>query len=74
MTLTSFNGSEVLVWIFKQNPRRLKRDYQYESAVNILNRAYIRNAKLEISMPEADKIYEKMCEVAENIKTQVNMD
>lgn len=74
MTLTSFNGSEALVWIFKQNPKRLKKDYQYESAVNIFNRPYVRSAKLEINMLEAERIYDKMCEVSKNIRTQVNMD
>ena len=71
MTLTSFNGSESLVWLFKQNPRYLPENHQFESAVSILNEPYINSTKLEISTSEADEIYSKMCEISENVKKQI---
>lgn len=72
MTLSTYNGSESLVWLFNQNPRKLNKRSQYESAVNVYNRAYVRKCVLGIEPAEAQLVYDKMEEISGNIRERLN--
>ncbi|XP_039260099.2 3-keto-steroid reductase/17-beta-hydroxysteroid dehydrogenase 7-like [Styela clava] len=70
LTLSTYNGSESLIWLFKQDPRNLKKNYQYESAVNIFNQRYVSNVEIDISPTEAETIFQKMVTTTEEIRAE----
>ncbi|XP_058516936.1 3-keto-steroid reductase/17-beta-hydroxysteroid dehydrogenase 7 [Ochotona princeps] len=70
-TLTPYNGSEALVWLFQQRPESLSPLTKYMSATTGLGNNYIIHQKMDVDEDTAEKLYQSLLELERQMKVSV---
>uniref|UniRef100_A0A2I3SWP3 3-keto-steroid reductase/17-beta-hydroxysteroid dehydrogenase 7 n=1 Tax=Pan troglodytes TaxID=9598 RepID=A0A2I3SWP3_PANTR len=70
-TLTPYNGTEALVWLFHQKPESLKPLIKYLSATTGFGRNYIMTQKMDLDEDTAEKFYQKLLELEKHIRVTI---
>ncbi|XP_040859278.1 3-keto-steroid reductase/17-beta-hydroxysteroid dehydrogenase 7 [Ochotona curzoniae] len=70
-TLTPYNGSEALVWLFQQRPESLSPLTKYMSATTGLGNNYIIHQKMDVNEDTAEKLYQSLLELERQMKVSV---
>ncbi|XP_034786231.1 3-keto-steroid reductase/17-beta-hydroxysteroid dehydrogenase 7 isoform X1 [Pan paniscus] len=70
-TLTPYNGTEALVWLFHQKPESLNPLIKYLSATTGFGRNYIMTQKMDLDEDTAEKFYQKLLELEKHIRVTI---
>ncbi|XP_075420306.1 3-keto-steroid reductase/17-beta-hydroxysteroid dehydrogenase 7 [Tenrec ecaudatus] len=70
-TLTPYNGTEALVWLFHQKPESLDPLTKYMSATTGLGHNYIIHQKMDIDENTAEKFYQSLLELEKHMRTTI---
>ncbi|XP_007935946.1 3-keto-steroid reductase/17-beta-hydroxysteroid dehydrogenase 7 [Orycteropus afer afer] len=70
-TLTSYNGTEALVWLFHQKPESLNPLTKYMSATTGFGNNYVIHQKMDLDEDSAEKFYQSLLELEKHVKTTV---
>ncbi|EHB12812.1 3-keto-steroid reductase [Heterocephalus glaber] len=70
-TLTPYNGTEALVWLFHQKPESLNPLIKYLSATTGLGNNYVMMQKLDIDEDTAEKFYQNLLELEKHIRVTI---
>jgi 17beta-estradiol 17-dehydrogenase/3beta-hydroxysteroid 3-dehydrogenase len=67
-TLTPYNGTEALVWIFHQKPESLNPLTKYLSATTGFGSNYVMVQKMDIDEDTAEKFYQNLLELEKHVR------
>lgn len=70
-TLTPYNGTEVLVWLFRQNPRSLDPWTKYLSNTTGLGTNYVMPQKMDLNEEMAQSFYQKLLALEQRVRIRV---
>lgn len=72
-TLSPYNGTEALVWLFHQKPESLNPLEKYQSCTSGLWNNYVAARKMDIDIEMAEVFYNKLLELEKNMKKNDGM-
>lgn len=67
-TLTPYNGTEALVWLFHQKPESLNPLIKYMSATTGFGSNYVTVQKMDIDEDTAEKFYQNLLELEKHVR------
>ncbi|MBZ3870765.1 3-keto-steroid reductase [Sciurus carolinensis] len=67
-TLTPYNGTEALVWLFHQKPESLNPLTKYMSATTGFGSNYVTVQKMDIDEDTAEKFYQNLLELEKHVR------
>ncbi|XP_057585816.1 3-keto-steroid reductase/17-beta-hydroxysteroid dehydrogenase 7 isoform X2 [Hippopotamus amphibius kiboko] len=67
-TLTPYNGTEALVWLFHQKPESLNPLVKYLSATTGFGNNYVVSKKMDLDEDTAEKFYQNLLELEKHIR------
>uniref|UniRef100_A0A4W3K307 3-keto-steroid reductase/17-beta-hydroxysteroid dehydrogenase 7 n=1 Tax=Callorhinchus milii TaxID=7868 RepID=A0A4W3K307_CALMI len=67
-TLNTQNGTEALVWLFKQKPESLDPLVKYHSCTSGFGNNYVVPRKMDLDIETAEAFYKKLLELEQNTK------
>ncbi|KAL2771376.1 3-keto-steroid reductase/17-beta-hydroxysteroid dehydrogenase 7 isoform 1, partial [Daubentonia madagascariensis] len=70
-TLTPYNGTEVLVWLFHQKPESLNPLTKYLSATTGFGSNYIMTQKMDLDEDTAEKFYQNLLELEKHVRVTI---
>lgn len=70
-TLTPYNGTEALVWLFHQKPESLNPLTKYMSATTGLGNNYVTTQKMDLDEDTAEKLYQSLLELEKHVKVSL---
>ncbi|XP_049737049.1 3-keto-steroid reductase/17-beta-hydroxysteroid dehydrogenase 7 isoform X1 [Elephas maximus indicus] len=70
-TLTPYNGTEALVWLFHQKPESLNPLTKYMSATTGFGNNYVIPQKMDLDEDTAEKFYQSLLELEKHIRATV---
>ncbi|XP_004449447.1 3-keto-steroid reductase/17-beta-hydroxysteroid dehydrogenase 7 isoform X2 [Dasypus novemcinctus] len=70
-TLTPYNGTEALVWIFHQKPESLNPLTKYMSATTGFGSNYVTSQKMDLDEDTAAKFYQNLLELEKHIRATI---
>ncbi|KAB0398484.1 hypothetical protein E2I00_011681 [Balaenoptera physalus] len=70
-TLTPYNGTEVLVWLFHQKPESLNPLVKYLSATTGFGSNYVTSKKIDLDEDTAEKFYQNLLELEKDIRVTI---
>ncbi|XP_037362493.1 3-keto-steroid reductase/17-beta-hydroxysteroid dehydrogenase 7 [Talpa occidentalis] len=70
-TLTPFNGTEALVWLFHQKPESLNPFIKYLSATTGFGSNYVVNQKMDLDEDTAEKFYQSLLDLGKHIRATI---
>uniref|UniRef100_A0A8C6LMQ2 3-keto-steroid reductase/17-beta-hydroxysteroid dehydrogenase 7 n=1 Tax=Nothobranchius furzeri TaxID=105023 RepID=A0A8C6LMQ2_NOTFU len=68
LTLTTYNGSEALFWVFLQKPESLNPFSKYHSLTSALGNSYTQPHKMDINMETSESLYEKLLQLEKDMR------
>ncbi|XP_045403185.1 3-keto-steroid reductase/17-beta-hydroxysteroid dehydrogenase 7 isoform X1 [Lemur catta] len=70
-TVTPYNGTEVLVWLFHQKPESLNPLTKYLSATTGFGRNYVTTQKMDLDEDTAEKFYQNLLELEKHVRVSI---
>ncbi|XP_014685007.1 3-keto-steroid reductase/17-beta-hydroxysteroid dehydrogenase 7 isoform X1 [Equus asinus] len=71
-TLTPYNGTEAMVWLFHQKPESLDPLAKYLSSTTGFGRNYVMTQKMDLDEDTAEKFYQKLLELEKHIRVTIH--
>ncbi|XP_069793895.1 3-keto-steroid reductase/17-beta-hydroxysteroid dehydrogenase 7 [Narcine bancroftii] len=72
-TLSPFNGTEAMVWLFTQKPESLDPMVKYHSCTSGIGNNYMATSKMDIDIETAEVFYQEMLKLENQIKANNQM-
>ncbi|XP_041064432.1 3-keto-steroid reductase isoform X1 [Carcharodon carcharias] len=72
-TLSPYNGTEALVWLFTQKPESLDPMMKYLSCTSVLGNNYIAPCKMDVDMETAEIFYQELLKLEGKMKEKNGM-
>ncbi|XP_077743214.1 3-keto-steroid reductase/17-beta-hydroxysteroid dehydrogenase 7 isoform X2 [Canis aureus] len=70
-TLTPYNGTEALVWLFHQKPESLNPLTKYLSATTGFGSNYVATQKMDLDEDTAEKFYQNLLELEKRVRVTI---
>uniref|UniRef100_A0A4X1VFD9 3-keto-steroid reductase/17-beta-hydroxysteroid dehydrogenase 7 n=3 Tax=Sus scrofa TaxID=9823 RepID=A0A4X1VFD9_PIG len=70
-TLTPYNGTEALVWLFHQKPESLNPLVKYLSATTGFGSNYVTSKKMDLDEDTAEKCYQNLLELEKHVRVTI---
>uniref|UniRef100_A0A673TWP6 3-keto-steroid reductase/17-beta-hydroxysteroid dehydrogenase 7 n=2 Tax=Suricata suricatta TaxID=37032 RepID=A0A673TWP6_SURSU len=70
-TLTPYNGTEALVWLFHQKPESLNPLTKYLSATTGFGSNYVTTQKMDLDEDTAEKFYQNLLELEKHVRATI---
>ncbi|XP_074524655.1 3-keto-steroid reductase/17-beta-hydroxysteroid dehydrogenase 7 [Halichoeres trimaculatus] len=70
-TLTPYNGSEALFWLFQQKPESLDPQAKYHSLTSWLGNNYTQPRKMDIDLETSEALLEKLMQLESEIRRKL---
>ncbi|GAB5583730.1 3-keto-steroid reductase/17-beta-hydroxysteroid dehydrogenase 7 isoform X3 [Prionailurus iriomotensis] len=70
-TLTPYNGTEALVWLFHQKPESLNPLTKYLSATTGFGSNYVMTQKMDLDEDTAEKFYQNLLELEKHVRATI---
>ncbi|XP_068599180.1 3-keto-steroid reductase/17-beta-hydroxysteroid dehydrogenase 7 [Brachionichthys hirsutus] len=70
-TLTPYNGTEALFWLFKQKPESLDPQAKYHSLTSGLGNSYTQPRKMDIDLATSEVLYEKLLQLESDMRKKL---
>ncbi|KAM9386168.1 3-keto-steroid reductase/17-beta-hydroxysteroid dehydrogenase 7 isoform 2-T2 [Pholidichthys leucotaenia] len=70
-TLTTYNGTEALFWLFKQKPESLDPCVKYHSLTSVLGNNYTQPRKMDIDLETSESLYEKLLQLEREVRKKL---
>ncbi|XP_014842475.1 PREDICTED: 3-keto-steroid reductase-like [Poecilia mexicana] len=70
-TLTPYNGSEALLWLFRQKPESLDPYAKYHSLTSGLGNNYTQPHKMDITFETSESLYSKLLQLESDMRKKV---
>ncbi|XP_059840733.1 3-keto-steroid reductase isoform X2 [Hypanus sabinus] len=67
-TLNPYNGTEAMVWLFRQKPESLDPIVKYQSCTSGLGNNYVAQYKMDIDIETAEVFYQEMLKLENKMK------
>ncbi|XP_023366588.1 3-keto-steroid reductase [Otolemur garnettii] len=71
-TLTPYNGTEALVWLFHQKPESLNPLIKYMSATTGFGSNYVTTQRMDLDEDTAEKFYQNLLELEKQVRVTLN--
>ncbi|XP_047230292.1 3-keto-steroid reductase isoform X1 [Girardinichthys multiradiatus] len=70
-TLTPYNGSEALIWLFRQKPESLDPYAKYHSLTSGLGNNYTQPHKMNITLESSESLYKKLLQLESDMRRKL---
>ncbi|XP_008047300.1 3-keto-steroid reductase isoform X1 [Carlito syrichta] len=70
-TLTPYNGTEALIWLFHQKPESLNPLTKYQSATTGFGSNYVVAQKMDLDEDTAEKFYQNLLELEKHVRVTI---
>ncbi|KAM5148719.1 3-keto-steroid reductase/17-beta-hydroxysteroid dehydrogenase 7 [Mantella aurantiaca] len=70
-TISPYNGSEALLWLFNQKTESLNPLVKYHSCTSGLGNSYVQPLKMDIDEASSDLFYKKLIELEKHVRNKV---
>lgn len=70
-TLTPYNGTEALFWLFNQKPESLDPQAKYHSLTSGLGNNYTQQRKMDIDLETSEALYEKLLQLESEVRKKM---
>uniref|UniRef100_H0X3V3 3-keto-steroid reductase/17-beta-hydroxysteroid dehydrogenase 7 n=1 Tax=Otolemur garnettii TaxID=30611 RepID=H0X3V3_OTOGA len=70
-TLTPYNGTEALVWLFHQKPESLNPLIKYMSATTGFGSNYVTTQRMDLDEDTAEKFYQNLLELEKQVRVTI---
>ncbi|XP_068175984.1 3-keto-steroid reductase/17-beta-hydroxysteroid dehydrogenase 7 [Antennarius striatus] len=70
-TLTPYNGTEALFWLFKQKPESLDPQAKYHSLTSGLGNNYTEPRKMDVDLATSEALYEKLLQLENDVRKKL---
>uniref|UniRef100_A0A3Q2CSL6 3-keto-steroid reductase/17-beta-hydroxysteroid dehydrogenase 7 n=2 Tax=Cyprinodon variegatus TaxID=28743 RepID=A0A3Q2CSL6_CYPVA len=71
-TLTPYNGSEALFWLFRQKPESLDPFAKYHSLTSVLGNNYTQPQKMDITLETSESLYMKLLQLERKMRDKLS--
>ncbi|XP_053550054.1 3-keto-steroid reductase/17-beta-hydroxysteroid dehydrogenase 7 isoform X1 [Bombina bombina] len=70
-TISSYNGAEALLWLFKQRPEALNPLAKYQSCTSGLGNNYVEHTNMDLDEETSDQFYNKLLELEKQVRKKI---